>query len=406
MNLAQYLRRMVRVAQGQSHLLRVSAIRVTAVGIGTLGAITVARLGGPEIKGTSAAFAAGNSLVATLIALDVAQQIAHDCRVNGVDGRSRPLLAWAWGMYASASCILLVAATVLGSSTATWLILGALAYLVPTQAGIVALASSGSRTVAVGAIIQQSGLLAAVLAFWGIGALNETTVKFAVVLGYLAPLPYFWRLLPPWEWSTLRGRTGLTTILGAARGGLSWQVGRLSQMALFRMDVMALSVITGPAAAGVYSVGLSLASLVGLIPQVVSADVYHHAHQQRDVSPLRQAVKIITLTAAAAIPLVVLGKPLISIAFGSAFTESYWAMLAALPGVVAFGVVQVCTSYVRVHGTAGLFAAYTLPGSLVMLGALLVLIPSLTVVGAGIAFSIGSFTSAGVGLYISSRLRQ
>lgn len=169
---------------------------------------------------------------------------------------------------------------------------------------------------------------------------------------------------------------------------------------------MALSVITGPAAAGVYSVGLSLASLVGLIPQVVSADVYHHAHQQRDVSPLRQAVKIITLTAAAAIPLVVLGKPLISIAFGSAFTESYWAMLAALPGVVAFGVVQVCTSYVRVHGTAGLFAAYTLPGSLVMLGALLVLIPSLTVVGAGIAFSIGSFTSAGVGLYISSRLRQ
>ena len=76
-----------------------SALRVAAVVVGLTGSVAMARLGGPEIKGVAAAYAATNTLVFTIVNFDFAQQVLRRSRLTSRVTDSAPLLLSGWTLY-------------------------------------------------------------------------------------------------------------------------------------------------------------------------------------------------------------------------------------------------------------------------------------------------------------------
>ena len=62
-----------------------------------------------------------------------------------------------------------------------------------------------------------------------------------------------------------------------------------------------------------------------------------------------------------------MGWPLLVLAYGRAFEPSYFVMLAALPGVVGYGVLQVYTNHMRIVAEASIVAIPSAIGAMVML---------------------------------------
>jgi O-antigen/teichoic acid export membrane protein len=174
--------------------------------------------------------------------------------------------------------------------------------------------------------------------------------------------------------------------------GLKGQIGNILQFFNYRLDLFIVNYFLGPRDVGIYSVSVGLAELLWHFPNAVSFVIFPKAANTRPelLNNFTQRVLRITLgfTAAGAIGLLFLGKPIISIIYSSAFLAAYAPMLALLPGVVLLGGAKVLSNEIAGRGNpqynsinAGLALVIT-----VVLD--LLLIPQYGVLGAALASSI------------------
>jgi len=368
-----------------------SLIRVLALASGIASSILIARLGGPAVKGLTSAFAASVILAFTVVNLDLAQQTLRAARDSqSLDWvRGRLVRLWTW--YGAAALVIALVSLAVGRAAVAWIAFGTLAYLMSAHMGVAANGLAGPTATAMGGVLQQLGMAVAAIGFWAAGVLNEETAPAVVTLSFLCPLPlYLWATRPR---SGQLPAPAEKEVLALVRAGLRWQYVRLAQLLLLRLDTLVVFYALGAHAAGIYSVGLATSGLAGLVPAQFAANATFEATQSRDPSLGRNALWAAVTGGAAAISLAIVGWPLLRLAYGTDFTDSYWVMMATLPGVVAYGVVQVFTNQMRIQGAPSTVAVPSLAGLVVMVFILGLLVPWLGAVGAGLASSAGACAS-------------
>jgi O-antigen/teichoic acid export membrane protein len=395
-SLGRVLKRFVFHPVGQA-----SALRILAVLVGLAGSIAMARLGGVEVKGIAAAYAATNTLVFTAANFDFAQQALRWGRSRGRLDEAFPVLISGWLLYISFAIILGMLGA-LAYLPLMWISVGAVSYLLSAQVGVAAVGISGARVTATGAVVQQSAMLGLVLAFNEYGGLSATSAKVAIIVSYLATLPLFLRA------SVCGGacvkRVGsVSRVLRLAIGGVSWQVGRMAQFGLLRLDVVLLFQIAGARQAGIYSVALSLGALAQLVPGQIASHTYFRAMRRERLPgdrPLRQSIAV---SLAGVLLIAIVGYPALMLLYGEAFAGAYVPLLVTLPGAVAYSAVQVQTALIRVDGTSRDLALTSVPAVAVMALALPFAVGFAGSSGAGAASSLGAIIAAVLGYIVIHR---
>lgn len=370
---------------------RASLLRIVAVVVGVAGSVVIARFGGAEVKGVASAFAGANAIAATLIGFDLAHQALRVSRESG------ELQAVGHAVRRAAAAYVLVAGAVgmvalAFSADAAWLVVGAVAFTISNHFAVAATGVRGASVAAWGALSQQVSMLLGGTLLGVSGLLTIETVRYVVVISYLVPLVYF-----AWH---LRADRGVRLTLSVSeqwamlRAGAVWQLARIPQMLLLRLDVIVVFAVLGATVAGLYSVGLSLAMLCTLVPAQFAAFSLNRATTGRPVQANKQIARAAVVGLASALLLAAAGQPAIVLLYGSDFADSYPVMLACLLGATAYGVMQVQSNFIRLLGTGRQLVFTNLVGLSVMVISLAILIPIGGGAGAGLAFSLGTVATA------------
>lgn len=384
------IRRLVRGGV-TSDPARAGALRVVAILTGLVASIALARLGGPDVRGSASALMAANLLGFAVVNLDLAQQCLRLGRTSGTQAQAFALIRIPWVLY----IILGLPAGILilrFSEFAGWVVLGSMMLTLSMQAGVIRNGMSGPVALAWSAIGQQSTLAVGTMALYIFGWLTREAVFSLVVLAYGVAFIVAYRPgkspavtgLPP-----VRVRT-----LSLVAAGLPWQPLRIGQLLLNRLDTLIVFAALGAGSAGVYSVGLSLAALVLIIPTQISHNTLFLASQNRNYSWRGDSARAGGIALACSLPLVVGGEWALELFYGSVYRGAYAVLVASLPGIVAMSVVQVVTNHLRLTGRWVGPVVSVLLGVIFMYGALLALIPMWGLVGAAAASSIGAVIAA------------
>lgn len=387
-----------RLASMFSHPVgRATLLRLVSLAAGILGSVIVARLGGPEVKGIASSFAASNAIIFMTINFDLAQQTLRNGRSSNDLGRVFPLLYRAWSVYLLSGTAVVASLAALGLPGG-WLAIGTIAFLLGTQAALAGTGFAGPVVAAWGAVVQQLALMAGTIAFWHFGSLNEDSIRWAIVISYLAPIavfaPYMIRSEAPKSPVRLRELAGLLHV------GLPWQVSRFMQILMQKLDVIVVMLLVGSTAAGVYSVGLSLAMLCTIVASQYSNNALHQAFKGIPTRPGMNSLYAALSGLVLATGLLAVGSPAITALYGPEFSGAYLIMIVSLPGAVAYGVIQVQTNYIRILGSWKALALTSSVGLSVMAVGLVLMIGPVGAVGAGIAFSAGAVASAICGAFV------
>lgn len=373
--------------------------------MGVVASILISRLGGTEVKGVTSAFAASSVLVYTAVNLDLAQQTLRQARLTDTLDEIRGRLTRLWPWYAVPAAVAVVVGLVTESPGVTWLAAGAFAYLISTHLGLACTGLSGPSVTAAGGIIQQAGLAVACLLAAAINHLDTDWAPLIVIVSFLAPMPlYYWaaRARGP-RHAGPRTRIRSRALIAA---GLRWQGARLFQLLLLRLDILWVFWFLGASSAGIYAVGLATATLAGLVPAQFASNTTYEAMRGRSLSLRRNAVAAGLAGLACAAVLAAAGWPLLTLAYGPAFSGSYAVMLAALPGVVAYGVLQVYTNQIRIVGKAGAVAVPSAIGAVAMTAILVAAVPAWDVLAAALASSVGSVAALAAAYVLARRSRR
>jgi O-antigen/teichoic acid export membrane protein len=363
--------------------------------MGVASSVVISRLGGAEVKGVTSAFAALTILAFTVVNLDLAQQtLRHGRSTNSLNSiRARLIALWPW--YLLLTALVAGGGLLLGRPHLTWLAAGTFCYLVAAQMGIACTGLSGPAATAIGGILQQAGMVSATLTLAAIGCLNTSWAPLVVILSFLAPLPwYLWAARP--RRAHMRSVAGHDIgVLGLIRAGVKWQAARIAQLLLLRLDTLCVFWFLGASDAGVYSVGLATSALAGMVPAQFASNVIHEATLGRRAS-LRRNVRSAALAGSiGGLALIAGGWPLLLVAYGREFERSYIVLLGTLPGVVAYGVLQVFTNQMRIVGQARSVTIPSAVGVLVMVACLAAAAPGLGIAGAALASSAGALAAVG-----------
>lgn len=189
--------------------------------------------------------------------------------------------------------------------------------------------------------------------------------------------------------------------------GLKGYVGNVLQFFNYRLDMFLVNYFLGPASVGIYSVAVRLGEMLWYLPNAVGFVIFPKAAStdadKMNIFTPKVFRTTLALTAAGALALGALGRPLISFAFSDAFLPSYGPMLLLLPGVVLLGASKVLTNEITGRG----YPQYNSINSgvaLVLTVILdLILIPRYGISGAALASSISySFILfVAVGFYVA-----
>jgi O-antigen/teichoic acid export membrane protein len=183
------------------------------------------------------------------------------------------------------------------------------------------------------------------------------------------------------------------------RYGIPLYPGSITTFLSYRVDAYLIALlITDPSTAlGFYSLAVTLAEMVLLVPTAVSWVLFPHvAGSERDDAD--RAVLVVTrvtllATATAAIAFSPVATILVYVGL-PAFTASLPAYYVLMPGAVAMSVTKTAGGYVAGLGRTGTVSAVTITAAVVNIVANVVLIPVFGIVGAALASLISySFSS-------------
>lgn len=383
-----------------AHTLIFSAL---SVGLGFALSVLITRVYGPGGKGVldlTAATAGLFSLVLGCSANTGATHISAQQR-----GLSEKLLLPLLGLGAFAG-ILTWSALRLGTAEAEhlgllpavdagfWARYIALAVMVSVWSGVLRGSVVGleglvfiNRTEAVTRLLYVLALLALIL-----GARVETRIlrpgHFAVaslVIAAVFVAVYFWRLLPrllagPAPWSALFAFS------------LPVHATNVLHFLNHRADVFFLSAVRGTDEVGIYTLAVSFSQLILLVSSAFAQPLLPQVSAGTDPAAIAlTAARIcrlyLALSTVAAVLLALAVPPLLPLVFGRAFGGSTLPLLILLPGVVAFGLVNILISYFAGSGRGSLNFGISVVSVIVTLGGNAWLAPKLGAIGAALVSS-------------------
>ncbi len=200
-----------------------------------------------------------------------------------------------------------------------------------------------------------------------------------------------------------------TRLLGdTLRQALPLHLGMVFLFLHLRADMFMVQGMLGTAALGQYSLAVTLAETVllatdslavALIPRQVGNTL-----EEAATTALRGVRTNLLLGAGLASVWVVLGFPILRLAFGAAFTPAYVPLVALLPGLVFSGLQRVCGATILRAGAPGRVA--TIQGSSLLCNIILnrLWIPTWGLLGAGLASTVSYGLGAIVFVFWASRL--
>jgi O-antigen/teichoic acid export membrane protein len=195
-------------------------------------------------------------------------------------------------------------------------------------------------------------------------------------------------------------RQGEVTYRALFRYGLPLYPGSITTFLSYRVDAYLIAALVADASAplGYYSMAVTLAEMVFLIPNAVSSVFFPHVadalreEADRDVAVVVRVTLLVT--AAAALAVAPLGTLLIQLLL-PAFVPALAALYVLLPGVVALSITKVVSQYISGLGMTATVSAVTILAFVINVAANLFLIPRFGIVGAATS-SLVSYTASSV----------
>src|SRR5665647_1087609 len=180
----------------------------------------------------------------------------------------------------------------------------------------------------------------------------------------------------------------------AARAASSFSARvHLSNVAGFlleRQDVLLLGWLSGAAAVGLYSVGVSFAELTWYIPSALCTAIMARGgrgSESSGVDYVTRATRIALIIMIGTVGVSLIAVPLvIPLIYGRAFAPAMYSFFALLPGVMADGIARVLWAYQTTRGR--LYWRQALAGTAVNAALVILLAPRLGPVGAALASTV------------------
>lgn len=232
------------------------------------------------------------------------------------------------------------------------------------------------------------------------GAVVATLVSF--LAGLLLAVFLVLRISP------IRIQMDLRIIKDLVGYGMKGHIGTVVQFFNYRLDMFLINLFLTTASVGIYSISVLIAELIWYIPGAVSRVLFPRISSS-DVKTANQFTPQVCrttlfMTVCLSGVLLLIGRPLILIAFGEQFLPSLIPLQILLPGIIALSIAKVLSSDLAGRGKP-LYPTYTAMISLVVTVILdLSLIPKLGVPGAALASTLAYSTSAVILSIIYSRL--
>jgi len=191
-------------------------------------------------------------------------------------------------------------------------------------------------------------------------------------------------------------------------GGAVW-LSNFVGLASLRLDVFLVAYFLGTTAVGLYSVAVSVSSLIMYFPGAMAiALLPRFSSASRDES-YELAAKTCRMAllwgVGCALVLLAIGGAMIRMIYGSAFSPSVRAMMILLPGTILYGLAHITTAYF--NGFVARPAINTALGAVSLVigvGLDMILIPSFGIAGASLASSVAYVLSMVVTLTVFSKI--
>jgi O-antigen/teichoic acid export membrane protein len=193
------------------------------------------------------------------------------------------------------------------------------------------------------------------------------------------------------------------------RYGAKTVLGTIVQFGNYRLDTLLLSAMKGAGIAGVYTVAVNLAEVLGYLASAAES-VLFPAFARTAVGRerrLRRALLVVTLvTAAGALVLAIAAGPVVRLIFGAAFLTAVQPLRILLPGMIAIAVAKTISAYLMAVGKPSLTAMVSLLTFAVTILLDLLLIPRHSASGAALASTIAYGVAAAAGWFAYVRVRS
>ncbi len=383
----------VSIASGSTLTL---ATKVAGLGTSFIVGILVARIFGPEGKGTLSVIMQVPGLLVFILDLGISTSIIYFVS----RGELRP------GIAVANALVVAAVLGVIGAPFVYVLLSGPLALIpgVPAWATVIAISilplgllSAWLSSVSVGlsnlrlplrfALFSSGTTLVglAVLAATGRGSLTGVlAVSVAgTAVGIVVYAMGLRRQLHPLkvDVSAARGMVRFST-----KAYLSSIAGLLHQ----RQDILFLGWLAGASAVGLYSVGVSFAELTWYVPGALASAILAKGSRRSDVSAVDYTTRTTRVAVVFMLGTIVVSlgvvPVLIPLVYGHVFAPAMYTFFALTPGILAEGVSSILWSY---QITRGRMYWQMAVGTMVLnIAAVLLLVPPLGAVGAGLASSI------------------
>ena len=177
-------------------------------------------------------------------------------------------------------------------------------------------------------------------------------------------------------------------------------LGMVSDLGVFRVDVFFVNYFSGPAQVGIYTVAISLASILLYGPTAVRNVLlpYIASYPDREITSKlsKLLIIVISLLSFMLIPLVWLGVPPI---YGEEFTFSRVLFMVLLPGAIFWGIFSLLSSDIEGRGLPWRVSNISVVSALVAIALNLILIPIWNSLGAAAVSSI----TCGMSMILAAR---
>ncbi|SFE72286.1 flippase [Roseivivax sediminis] len=336
------------------------AIKAFSILLGFLVVAILARVLSPAVYGIYSVALASVTIMAIPTAMGLPNYVVRE--IAGALSEDNPRLARQIFRAAVTLVLMLAAVVVAGaliwtlvihSSDQTgqavlWLGLGLVPAMALTQVTGAALRGVGGHMLGllVGQVLRHL-LFLCLLVVWvllpasltgGLSALSAMGLHaLAATLALSVGLLIWWRLQPALQGATtgaqlqMRAMLGSTGVMGVISG---------AQILNDNLDVIMLGILDGAEAAGLYKLGATAALVTVAGLQAINMVMMPHfarLHREGNTAALQalatRSVRLILLTALpTSVLLVALGRPLISLAFGPEYIDSYLPMVIRVTG--------------------------------------------------------------------------
>ncbi|HKE37146.1 MAG TPA: oligosaccharide flippase family protein [Candidatus Baltobacteraceae bacterium] len=361
-------------------------------GAGIIGSIVIARSLGPGGKGiyTYAVVALGAIVIPNGLASAIAWQYTKRHR--------------------SPAAILRAMMTILAAvAVPLSIVLAAIGLLVPSQRALLYVAAATPV-----ALFAQSAS-GFFLADSDVRTINASQTFSVLAVAVYVPLLIFahasvWTVLAVWVAGSiasavyvvvkLRRYAAMTTgdddgpiVREQLKFGAQMGITSLSAYLNFRIDVFIIIFMLGQTALGLYSVGLGIAELLWQLNRsIVTASFGRIARGEEDTAAVTTATSMrhaFTVVTVSAILVALLAPPIVPRVYGSAFEQSVLVTLLLLPGIVAYSMMGLLsTFFTQQIGEPRLPLIFRLISTIICAVATILLLPRIGIIGGAIATSI------------------